>query len=141
MIGGHTGRQRVRKRLLHYYELCIPAIHMVASKAGRVAQVFLITPAEGALATGGVQPWNAQPVACSKASHALSDLINHADNLVARHNREQGKREVAFDNVQVGSTETAGLNLQAKFTWTRDRRRQLDRYERMIFDATRAIQI
>jgi hypothetical protein len=72
---------------------------MVAGKAGCVAEIFLIAPTEGTLAAGGVQPGNAQPIASLKVRHALSDLIDDTDDLMAGHDGERGEWQVAFDDV------------------------------------------
>jgi hypothetical protein len=72
---------------------------MVAGKAGCVTEVLLIAPTEGTPATGGVQPGNAQPIASLKVRHALSDLIDGTDDLMAWHDGERGEGQVAFDDV------------------------------------------
>jgi hypothetical protein len=72
---------------------------MVAGKAGCVAEIFLISPTEGTSATGGVQPGNAQSIANLKARHALSDLIDGTDDLMAGHDGERGEGQVAFDDM------------------------------------------
>ncbi len=52
---------------------------MVAGKAGRVAEIFLVVATEGALATGGVQPGSAHSIAWVKARDTLSDLIDDTE--------------------------------------------------------------
>jgi hypothetical protein len=76
-----------------------------------------------------------------KTGRPFSDLINRADNLMAGYKGEHGQRKIALNNVQIGPTETAGIDSQADLARTRNRLWQFDRYERIVFDRARTADI
>ena len=59
-------------------------------------------------------PSQATPTrAPSSSVDALADRVDAADDLVARHDRKLGVRQLAVDDMQVGAADAAGLDLNA----------------------------
>jgi hypothetical protein len=110
---------------------------MVTGKAPGVAQVLLISLTEVALAAGREEPRDAEAIAYPETRHPFPNLVHDPDDLVAWDERKLRKREVAFDDVQVGAADSAGLDAQANFTGARDRRGQIQQLERILLDRLR----
>lgn len=67
------------------------------------------------------QPRNAYAVSGDKALHLAAHRLDSADDLVARYQGQVGHGELAVDDVEIGSTDCAGLNTQADFMAARFR--------------------
>ena len=120
-----AGRQVVRVLSRGDDILRKATIRVEAVKADFGAQVFLAGQAEPAVSARAAQPRQPGPVTGTKTRHARAHLIHHADDLVARHQRQPRQRQVALDDVQVGVADAAGMDAQTHLASARLRRRQL----------------
>ena len=100
------------------------AVNRVPGVLLRLAQRFPAGPAVGAVPTGGVQPWNADPVVLAQVCHAGADGRHVPHTLMARDERKgRLHRPIAADRMQIGPTHPAGSDLHKHLAgaWLRDR--------------------
>ena len=76
------------------------------------------------------KPRNADPSSKPRRRDAFSDCVNDADDLVTGYERQSGTRQVAIDNMQVGSADSAGLDLEPYLASGRWRIGPFCRFER-----------
>jgi len=85
-------------------------VDRVPGEGGRIAEVLKTTTAVWTLAIGAAQPRDPNPRAERQVPGSASD--NFADNLVARHQTVPNWWQLAFDHMQVGSADAAGVDFQ-----------------------------
>ena len=90
------------------------AVARVAIEQRRVAQILAPAGAIAAMAAGVAEPGRADPRANSER-HAGADRLDPADDLVPRHDRQLGVRQLAVDDMQIGAADAAGLDPQSDF--------------------------
>ena len=66
----------------------------------------------GALPAGMAEPGHADALADGEAGNFVADRIDRSDNFMAGHERQHGFRQLAIDDMQIGSTDAAGENSQ-----------------------------
>ncbi len=90
--------------------LCEGAVKRIAGVLLAAAKRFPAGAAGRAAATGGVQPWNADPVPLLQPRDASADLGDIADAFVARNERRfRLHRPIPLGGMQVGVAHTRGL--------------------------------
>src|SRR5437588_6341638 len=82
----------------------------VSGESREIAQVFIAAPAIPASAVGASEPRDAHAGAGRKLGGGSAHDL--ADNLMAGNNTLESKGQLAFHNVQVGTTNTAGAHSQ-----------------------------
>ncbi len=91
-------------------QLGIAAIDLVAGEAGMVAQILTAATAAIADAAGPAEPRHADPVAEREVVGIGAPLNDHADDLMARHQRQFRLRQLAVEDVQIGTAHRARLD-------------------------------
>ena len=100
-IGVAVGK-REAEALVGDGELRVAAVDVVAGEARSIAQVLAAAPAVAAHAAGPAEPGHADPAA----------VFRQADDLVTGDERQLRVTELAVDDVEVRSTNTARPNLE-----------------------------
>ena len=93
----------------------VTAVGVVAGEARILTEVLAFGPAEAARAAGMPEPGDADPLAELEARTAGAELIDTPDNLMARDDWNVVLGQVAFNDVQVGSTDGAAGDLEPDF--------------------------
>ncbi len=109
----------------------IPAVDLVAGKAGAVAQILAAAAAVIADAAGPAEPGDADPVADREAVGIGAPLHHHADDLMTRHQRQFRLRQLTVEDVQIGAAHRAGLDHDQQLPRTGPRRQQIGRDQRL----------
>ena len=91
--------------LVGHDELRVAAVAVVAGEAGAIAEVLAAAQAVAAFATRPAEPGDADGVALGET---LARSDSAADDLVTRHERQPGVRQLAVDDVEVGAAHAAG---------------------------------
>jgi len=73
-----------------------------------VAEVLALAGTKEAAAAGAVKPGNADARADMAIGHRRAERFDRTDDLVARDDRGAPYFEITFDDVKIGSTDTAG---------------------------------
>jgi hypothetical protein len=84
----------------------VAAVDGVAGEGGVVAEVFFVAEAEGAGAVCAADPGDAHAGACGEFGGCAFD--DFAYDLVAEDEGLVDEREIAFEDVEVGATDSAG---------------------------------
>ncbi len=101
------------------------AVDRVTGETGAVTQVLLPSPAVDTFPARPPEPRNADTLTLGEAADPWPELANRADDLMAEHEGELWLSELSVDDVQVGSTDAAGMHLEANLSRTGDRIGQL----------------
>ena len=88
----------------------IPAIHRVAGEIGRFTEILLARFAVFANAARVVKPCHAYAIARIDSEDSRARFFHDAYNLVAGDNGHLLCGKLSFDDVQVGTADTAGRN-------------------------------
>jgi hypothetical protein len=97
-------------------------------------QVFLTAPAEVAGAVGQSQPRDANAITHPKPAHSRAECLDPAHDLVPRNYACSPRWQVTLGKMQVGATDAAAGDCDAKLPGSRFRIRPLDQSERMLVD-------
>ena len=103
----------------------IAAVQLIPGEAGVIAQVLTSGETVAANTARVAQPGHSHPVADGKALHARAQLGHGADNFVPGDERQFGLRELAVNDVQIGTADTAGVDAEQQLTASGRRRRNL----------------
>jgi hypothetical protein len=98
------------------------AVAGVAGELRRVAQVLVAIGAVAAMAAGVRQPRHADTLPDMQPADPRPERLDHADDLVPRHDRQPALRQFAVDHVQVGAAHGASQHAQAHLAGKRLRR-------------------
>jgi hypothetical protein len=82
--------------------LRVAAVHGIAGEGGVIAKIFRAGAAELTRAVGMMQPGNPDARAERKPACTLAEFLDHANDLVSRDYRRFPRRELPFNDVQVG---------------------------------------
>ena len=123
-------REVVRKCLGDNRVLGVAAVGMVAGELRLFAEVFVAGRAERTVSAGRAQPSAADPLSDSRGEAAFAQGVDAAHDLVAGNHRHVLPRQVALDDVQIGSANRAAAHLDADFTRARIGRRQVHKPQR-----------
>ena len=108
-VGQLEGIAGVRHRVLR-----VPAVELIPGEARFAAQVLPALPAEAALVAGVAEPRHADAIADGETRDAVADLLDHADDLVAGHDRQLRIRQLAGGDVQIGPADAARAHLDER---------------------------
>jgi hypothetical protein len=108
----------------------IATVDGVAGEGEIVAEVFFTANAEGAGAVGAADPGDANAHAGGGIGCGTVDDL--ADDLVAEDEGFVGEREVAFEDVEVGTADSAGEDLEEEMV-------RCERRDRKIFELKRLV--
>jgi hypothetical protein len=123
-------REEHREVLRHQHRVGVPAVDRPSGEFGRHTEVLLAAPAELADPTGAVEPGDTDARAEVEAGAPRTERVDHADHLMARHDREATEFEVALDHVEIGATARTRVHAHPHLTSTRLRLRPFDGRER-----------
>src|SRR5258708_3608284 len=107
LLIGELVRNRVDEILRRDDVVGIASVDGIAGELGIIAEVFFPGATILAAAVGAIQPGNADARAKRVSSGAGAALLDCADSLMARRNRGPARRQLAFDDVQVGTANSA----------------------------------
>jgi hypothetical protein len=93
----------------------IAAIAGVAGKQRPIAQVLTAAATIGTDAAGVAEPGDADTLADREAGDPLPHRGDPPDDLVAGHDRKLRVRQLAVDNMQIGTADAAGHDLDQDF--------------------------
>ena len=93
----------------------VAAVARIAGEHRRIAQVLGAAAAIGTDATGRAQPGHADALSDRKSAHACPNSCHAADDLVARHDRQLGMRELAVNHMQIRAADPASRDLDHDF--------------------------
>ena len=116
-----TLREREAEALVGDRVLRVAAVAVVAGEARPVAEVLASARAVAAVAVRPAEPRNADAVA---AREALAVARGTRDDLMAEHERQLRLGQLAVGDVQVGSADAAGCDLEQQLA--RGRRGRID---------------
>src|SRR5207248_8189452 len=105
------GRDRKAVALVGDGQLGIAPIDLIAGEAGLIAEVLISAPAVFTSPASPAEPGHPDPVADLEAVDPGSGLGHRADDLVTGHQRQLRPRQLAVENVQIGATHGAGVDL------------------------------
>mgnify|MGYP007088122768 CR=1 FL=1 len=97
----------------------ITAMKIPAGRLEIRAEIFIARQAESAAAAGGKDPAHPHPVARLKERRLSAGSVNPADDLMAKDNRQSGRRCSPLDFIQLGVADSAGGNPDEKFICSR----------------------
>jgi hypothetical protein len=103
-------QQREAEAFVREGEFGEAAMPVVAGEDGALAQVLAPPDAIGADAAGAAQPGDPDPLAHPETPGQWRRFGHHADDLVAGHQRQQVRGQLAVDDVQVGAADGAGAH-------------------------------
>jgi hypothetical protein len=129
LVGENRG-DGVRKVLAHQGLLRITAVLVPAGVTRGAAQVLVAAPAVGAGAAGEAQPGDPHALADREPRAARAERLDGAHHLVAGHERQPARRQVALDDVQIGAAHAAGRDPHAHLAGAGPRLVALARAER-----------
>src|SRR5206468_634075 len=101
------GWNRVGERLGGHRVVGEATVGVIPSELGALAQVLAPAAARVAGSTRLSEPRDAHALARLEAPRAPADPLDAADDLMARHDRRADERQLAFDDVQVGTAHAA----------------------------------
>ena len=104
--------QRVGVRLVDDRVLGVAAVDVPAGEARREAEVLASGGAEATRAARVRKPWHADAVTQSPPQRARSELVDDADDLVARRDAGAVHRQVTLGHVEVGAADAADTHAQ-----------------------------
>ncbi len=104
---------------------------MTSGVLGVPAQVLVITPAVLAAFARVSQPGDADTCAELEPARLKAGLFDRADDLMAWDDRELGRLDVPFDQVEVGASDGASLDTDADFSRSGLRVRMIDQIQRI----------
>src|SRR5256712_1671540 len=133
-------RQEVSKVLRDHDCFCVAPVDVVPGELRGLAQVLKAPAAVSALTAGRVQPGDSDAVSFAKPADLPADGIYHADHLVAGHQRQPRKRQIAFHRVEVGVTNPARSHTDADFPLSRLRQSQVPQSEREVISGSRLLE-
>jgi len=107
-----AGRQGVREGVSHLELLREAAGDVVAGEAGAAAEVFVLAAAVRACAAGLVQPGDADACAEVEARGSFAARDDAPDGLVSRRDRQHRQVDLALDDVDVGSAQSAAGDVE-----------------------------
>ena len=105
-------RDRIGKALVHYHVLGKAAVDVQAGKLNLVTQILPVCQAIATGTAGMIEPGHAEAVTNLVLANRWAYANNRAHNLVARHGWQPGQGQVTLNNMQIGVTHAAGVNLQ-----------------------------
>jgi hypothetical protein len=132
-------RQRVRVRLIDEASTGVPTVAIPPGEHRVQTQVFLTSAAERARAVGLCQPRNAHAVAHREPVNSGAECLDPAHDLVPWNHAWSARWQVTLGKVQVGATDAAAGNGDAKLSGSGFRTRALDTSEWTFVDRTRVI--
>src|SRR5690606_23917313 len=101
--------------------LRIAARQLVAGEARVRAQILAPGATVTAVPARAAEPRDADSVAGPKARGAVADGFDAADDLVTRHERQRGLRQLAVDDMQIRAADGARLDAQQHLARARRR--------------------
>ena len=110
--------------------LGIAAVDRVAGEARALAEILPPARAEPAAAAGPAEPGDADALTLFEARDAGAQLTDRADDLVPRHERQLRLCQLAVDDVQIGATDAAGVDVEPNLAGPGLRIWQLELLER-----------
>ena len=99
--------------------VAVAAVQGVAGEARVRAQVLPAAPTIAAGAAGPAEPGDADALPFGEAIHTRAERRDAPHNLVPRHHRQPGLREIAVHHVEVGAADAAGRDTDQDFARTR----------------------
>jgi hypothetical protein len=117
LLIGKLVRNRVDEILRRDHVLGVASVDGVASELGMLAEVLFTGAAILATAVGTIQSRNADAGPKRVSSGAGTALFDYADGLMARRNRGPARRQLAFNDVQVRTANTANLHPDENLAW------------------------
>ena len=103
-------RQGEAKALVRHRIFGIAAVDVVAGEARLGAEILAAPAAKGALAAGPAEPGHPDARAGRKRRHLRPGFDHRADDLVARDQRQLGVRELAVEDVEIGTADPARVH-------------------------------
>ena len=116
-----NGWYRKAEPLVGNGKIGIAAIDLIAGKTRLFTQILTVTLAIDAFSTCPAQPGDADAITDFEIFHIGSCLPHYSDNLVSRYKRDRGIGQFAVNDVQIGSTNTAGMDFNQHLIWSGDR--------------------
>jgi hypothetical protein len=124
-VGDREAAARVGDR-----ELGVPAVELIAGEARLGAEVLAPGRAEAAGAVGPPEPRDPDAVALAHRVHVVAGRLDHADHLVAEHERQLRVGKLAVHDVQVRAADRARADANSHLAGTGVRVRNLSRVKR-----------
>ena len=112
--------------------LRVSAVDRVAGELRVVAEVLAARPAIGANPAGRGEPRNADTVAARERIDRGAGIDHRADDFMTGNDRRARVRELAVDDVQIGSTDAAGVDFHQQLARRRDRSADVQELERSM---------
>jgi hypothetical protein len=91
---------------------------VVPGEARALAEILGAFATISALATRRIEPRNSHSISLVEFPNARARRLHHADNLVARNQRNLDERQVALDGMEVRVTDAASSDPHAYLTRT-----------------------
>src|SRR5207244_13195254 len=107
----------------------VAAVELVPRESRAGAEILASAGAVLARTAGISEPRNPHAIAYDESVHRIADLLDDADDLVARNDRHVRIRQLAGDDVQIRPAHAAGADLDEHFSRERDRLLQIAELE------------
>ena len=130
-------REREAEAFVGHRRLCVAAVGRVAGEARVVAEILASAPARLARSARPAEPRDPDTITGPEPSRVRSGAHDTADDLMAGHDRRADERKLAFDDVQIGSTDSAGADADQDFPGPGHRSRASFETQRRGFDRRR----
>jgi hypothetical protein len=105
-----SGRQGINEVPSHCHEFSVAAVHRISRERRLVAQILHFVTTEPAIAVDAAHPGNADARSDRQVrGRALDDF---SDDLMTRGKPRPQRRQIPFDDMQVGATNSASQHSQ-----------------------------
>ena len=126
---GECSRNRIRERRRDLHIFRKAAVNGVAREVGALAEILPAGAAKLARATGTVEPRDAHSCTRRIKRCLAPAAFDYSDYLVTWNDGREARRQLALDDVQIGSTYPAGADSNQNFVGLRFRSGKIDELE------------